>query len=148
MEFDPRNHRALLAALRMLKRQDLAILEVQSRLECNFDPSTVEETVKFLTNHRLLDDLRFARNAIERNEGKRAIGDQALRDKLESRGVPSDVVKALMSKVDQDEMGRALVLVDAKFSGSESPGRVARFLASRGFSEETIESILERVAVD
>ena len=62
--------------------------------------------------------------------------------------MPSDVVKALMSKVDQDEMGRALVLVDAKFSGSESPGRVARFLASRGFSEETIESILERVAVD
>lgn len=101
----------------------------------------------FLTNHRLLDDLRYARNAIERNDGKRAIGDQALRDKLESRGVPSEVIDALMSEVDQDELSRALVLVDAKFSGTGSPGRVARFLSSRGFSDETIESILERITV-
>ena len=147
MNLDPMLHSALLSALRILKRQDLTILEVRARLDCNFDLSTVEETVKFLTNHRLLDDLRYARNAIERNDGKRAIGDQALRDKLESRGVPSEVIDALMSEVDQDELSRALVLVDAKFSGTGSPGRVARFLSSRGFSDETIESILERITV-
>jgi hypothetical protein len=129
----------------MLKRQDLTIQEVRTRLECKFESSLVEETILFLTQNRLLDDLRYARNAIERNEGKRAVGDQALRDKLESRGVPSDVIQELMSDVDQDELSRALVLVDAKFSGSESPGRIARFLGSRGFSDETIEIILERI---
>ena len=131
----------------MLKRQDLTILEVTSRLECNFESDLVEETVQFLTAHRLLDDLRYARNAVERNEGKRAIGDLALRDKLESRGVPTEVINSLMLEVDQDELSRAMVLVEAKFSGSQAPGRVARFLSSRGFSDDTIESILERISI-
>lgn len=138
-------NQALLSALRMLKRQDLTIQEVRTRLECKFGPNKVDETILFLTNNRLLDDLRYARNAIERNEGRRAVGDQALRDKLEARGVPADVIGELMNEADQDELSRAIVLVDAKFSGSESPGRVARFLASRGFSDDTIETILERI---
>ena len=140
---DPDVHAPLLSALRMLKRQDLTIQELTSRLECNFEPSLVEATVEFLTANRLLDDLRYARNAIERNEGRRAVGDQALRDKLESRGVPDQVITSLMSEVDHDELTRAQVLVSAKFSGSQSPGRIARFLASRGFSDETVESILQ-----
>lgn len=137
--------KALLSALQMLKRQDMTIQEVRSRLDCKYGPALVEETIAFLTENRLLDDMRYARNAIERNEGRRAVGDLALREKLESRGVPPDVVQSLMADVDQDELSRALVLVDAKFSGSDSPGRVARFLASRGFSEDTIENILERI---
>ena len=132
----------------MLKRQDLTILEVSVRLECEFDAETIEETIHFLTDNNLIDDLRYARNAIERNEGKRAIGDQALRDKLETRGVPTEVINSLMLEVDQDELSRALVLVDAKFSGSKSPGRVARFLSSRGFSDDTIETILDRITVE
>jgi SOS response regulatory protein OraA/RecX len=142
---DPKLYSALLNALKMLKRQDLTIQEVSIRLACDFEPDLVQETVQFLTEHHLLDDLRYARNAVERNEGKRAIGDQALRDKLESRGVPSDVIGNLMLEVDQDEMSRAVVLVDAKFSGLKSSGRVARFLSSRGFSDDTIESILARL---
>jgi SOS response regulatory protein OraA/RecX len=141
-------NKALLSALKMLKRQDLTIQEVTTRLECDFEPSIVKETVQFLTTNRLLDDLRYARNAIERNEGKRAIGDRALRDKLETRGVPTDVIQELMLEVDQDELSRALVLIEAKFSGAGSPGRVARFLSSRGFSDDTIESILDRVSHD
>ncbi len=139
----PEVHAPLLSALRMLKRQDLTVLELTSRLECNFEPDLVADTVEFLTTNRLLDDLRYARNAIERNEGRRAVGDQALRDKLESRGVPDQVISELMSEVDHDELARAQVLVSAKFSGSQSPGRIARFLASRGFSDETVESILQ-----
>ncbi len=139
---------ALLSALKMLKRQDLTIQEVKTRLECNFDPGQVHQTIFFLTENRLLDDLRYARNAIERNEGKRAIGDQALRDKLESRGVPVEVIHDLMTEGDQDELNRALILVESKFSGSNSPGRVARFLSSRGFSDDTIETIMERISVD
>lgn len=132
----------------MLKRQDLSIQDVTSRLECSFEGDVVAETVEFLTTNRLLDDLRFARHAVERNEGKRAIGDHALRNKLESRGVPVEVINELMIEVDQDELSRAKVLVEAKFSGSQSPGRVARFLSSRGFSDDTIESILERISVE
>ena len=132
----------------MLKRQDLTIQEVTSRLECKFEPILVQGTLAFLTDHRLVDDIRYARNAVERNEGKRAVGDQALFDKLESRGVPGEIIQSLMSSVDQDELSRATVLVEAKFSGSHSPGRVARFLSSRGFSDDTIETILERISVE
>ena len=148
MNLDLRLHPSLLSALQMLKRQDLTIQEVRTRLECTFSPAIAGETIEFLTRNHLLDDLRFARNTIERNEGKRALGDQALRDKLETRGVPDEVITELMAEVDQDELSRAIVLVDAKFSGSGSAGRVARFLASRGFSDDTIESILERSSVE
>ncbi len=139
---------ALLSALKMLKRQDLTIQEVKTRLECKFESSQVHQTILFLTENRLLDDLRYARNAIERNEGRQAIGDQALKDKLESRGVPVEVIQDLMTEVDQDELNRALILIESKFSGSNSPGRISRFLFSRGFSEDTIETILERISID
>ena len=145
---NPKVHAALVSAVQMLKRQDLTILEITARLECKFEPSTVETTVQFLTTNRLLDDLRYARNAVERNEGKRAVGDQALRDKLESKGVPPEVVNELMAGEDQDELRRAMVLVESKFNGAKSLSRVARFLSSRGFSDDTIESILERIGPD
>lgn len=138
-------HAALLAALKILKRQDLTIQEVSLRLERKFEPNVIGEALEFLQTRRILDDVRLARLAVERNEGRRALGDQALRDKLESRGVPSLVIDELFLDVDQDELSRALVLVDAKFSGSQNPGRVARFLAGRGFSEDTIETILDRI---
>ncbi|MBI1331351.1 MAG: regulatory protein RecX [Armatimonadetes bacterium] len=140
-------HAALLAALKILKRQDLTIQEVAHRLESNFEPTVICEALEFLQTKRILDDVRLARLAIERNEGRRAVGDEALRAKLESRGVPPEVVAELFAEADLDELSRALVLVDAKFSGSQNPGRVARFLASRGFSEETIESILDRIGM-
>lgn len=138
-------HSALLIALRLLRRQDLTIQEISIRLEPKFEPSVVEEAIRFLSEKKILNDCRLARFALERNEGKRAIGDQALRDKLESRGVPKELIEEIFLENDVDELSRALVLVDAKFSGSQNPGRVARFLASRGFSEDTIESILERI---
>ncbi len=138
-------HSALLAALKLLRRQDLTIAEVATRLEGKFEPDVIQNAVEFLEKHRILDDVRLARMAVERNEGRRAVGDLALRSKLEARGVPSNVIDSLFEDVDVDELGRALVLVDAKFSGSRNPGRVARFLFGRGFSEDTIEAVLERI---
>ena len=138
-------HAALLVALRLLRRQDLTMQEITARLEPKFKPAVVSEAIQFLTEKKILNDVRLARYAIERNEGRRALGDLALRDKLESRGVPSAVVSELFEEADLDELSRALVLVDAKFSGSQNPGRIARLLASRGFSEDTIETILERI---
>lgn len=138
-------HSALLAALKLLRRQDLTIAEVSLRLEGKFEPEVIQSALEFLQTRRILDDVRLARMAVERNEGRRAVGDQALRAKLEARGVPSAVIDSLFEDVDRDELGRALVLVETKFSGSQNPGRVARFLSSRGFSDDTIETILERI---
>lgn len=136
---------ALIAACRLLKRQDLTLQEVSQRIEPKFSASVVQEVLQFLADKKFVDDLRLAQRAFERNEGRRAIGDELLKHKLESRGVPTEVIAGLFDEVDTDELNRARVLVSAKFSGSKSPGRVARFLASRGFSEDTIESILEQI---
>jgi SOS response regulatory protein OraA/RecX len=136
---------ALIAACRLLKRQDLTLQEISQRIEPKFSANAVKETLQFLTDKKFVDDIRLARLAFERNEGRRAIGDELLKHKLESRGVPSEVIAGLFEEADTDELNRARILVQAKFSGSNSPGRVARFLASRGFSEDTIESILEEI---
>ena len=48
-------HSALLAALKLLRRQDLTIAEVATRLEGKFEPDVIQNAVEFLEKHRILD---------------------------------------------------------------------------------------------
>ena len=139
---------AIQLALQFLARQDATTFELRSKLGSKFSQVAIEESIKFLQNNHLLDDLRLVRNHIESNLGKSAKGNLALIHKLTSKGLDETMVLAFLDELAEPEIERAKKLVTLKFGHGDQPKRIARFLYARGYSEETIESLLGDLSAD
>lgn len=139
---------AVQSALKLLARQDTTTFELRSKLGSKFSQVAVDESIKFLQDTFLLDDLRLVRNHIESNFGKSAKGNIAMIHKLTSKGLDESMVQAFLDELAEPEIERAKNLVALKFGQGDQPKRIARFLHSRGYSEETIESLLGDLSAD
>jgi len=130
-------------ALRKLKTKDRYEAEVRSFLS-EFDEDTVERVIRFLIDRRIIDDTKTTQNLTERNTGKRLVSLEKLRAELLERGAPEETLDAVIGQDFENKCSGMLYLLARKFSPTDSRAKAARFLYSRGFSEEEIESVLDR----
>ncbi len=134
---------ALALALRKLGQSDRFESEIRTLLKA-YDPGTVEEVVTHLKEKRLLNDNKTIQNLNERNTGRRAVGKEKLRAQLERRGAPEESIDAALASSEEGEPERMDEVLRSRFKPTDSRAKAARFLFSRGFPEESIESALER----
>jgi len=134
---------ALALALKKIRLQDRYEAEVRGFLN-EFDPEAVECVIRFLKDRRIIDDSKTTQNLIDRNSGKRSVGLERLRAELLERGAPEETIDAILGSEPDGESQRMLEALSAKFSPDVSRAKAARFLYSRGFPEESIESVLDR----
>lgn len=87
----------------------------------------------------MIDDARVARDFVAARSGKRALGDHRLRQELVKRGLPEESLDGASSEAERIED-----LLRSKFTPEGNRAKAARFLYSRGFAEDAIESALER----
>ena len=130
-------------AVRKLKTKDRYEAEVRSFLS-EFDEDTVERVIRFLIDRRIIDDTKTTQNLTERNTGKRLVSLEKLRAELLERGAPEETLDAVIGQDFENKCSGMLDLLARKFSPTDSRAKAARFLYSRGFSEEEIESVLDR----
>lgn len=138
----PETLRALQIALKMLARKDHSEYQLREAFSLAFEPETIDECIQFLQSHRFQDDFRLARIQIERNQGRFAKGDQAIRHQLISKGISESMVNEVLQEFGGSEIERASELVEKKFGDEYDRVKVARFLFSRGYTEETISTLL------
>ena len=95
----------------------------------------------------ILDDGRLVERAVAELRSKGS-GPELIRAKLVARGAPDTLLDAELSS--GDEQGKALAAVRRKFRslGAGDLPKVGRFLASKGFGEDVIESTLESLSHD
>jgi SOS response regulatory protein OraA/RecX len=139
---DIRLKEAVVFALKQLGRQDRTESELRASLAARYDLELTDAAMIFLHQYRLLDDAKIAENARERNIGRRAVGDALLREKLLLRGVSEDLVEQVIHSNEAEEEYRGREVYQLKFPKGATRAKVARYLWSRGFSENVIESIL------
>ena len=133
-----RRAEALAVAGRALRLRDLSRARLVERLEAaHASPETVRESIRTLEDAGLVDDQRFAHARAETLAG-RGYGDTAVRHDLERQGVAAEAVEAALDAL-EPEAERARRLVDRRGKGP----RTARYLAGRGFAEETCALALE-----
>jgi len=134
---------ALVVALRRLATSDRFESEVRLAL-AGYQESTVEEVIAHLREKRILNDRRVTDSVLRQNEGRRAVGAERLRAKLEARGAPEEEIDAAIESARESEPERASGLLLAKFPGrmEVDRARAGRFLFSRGFDVDVIESAL------
>jgi SOS response regulatory protein OraA/RecX len=128
---------ALTSAAAALSRRDHSVAGLDAALERRgVPPAERERALATMSRLRYLDDERFAHGRAAAL-AERNYGDEAIRFKLEAEGLEPDRVELALAALEPEpERARRFT---AKF-GSR-PG-AARSLAARGFSLETIESVL------
>jgi regulatory protein len=134
---------ALKRALRRLETSDRYESEVRSALSGYAEP-IVDEVVAILKEKRLLNDARTASNALASNSGRRAVGAGRIRERMERRGAPENLVEASVAQVAEGDAERAVLLLESKFPerAPEARPRAGRFLFGRGFDEAVVETAL------
>jgi len=134
---------ALVVALRRLKTSDRFESEVRKAL-AEFSEETTDEVVRHLREKRVLNDQRVTDAVVERNAGRHAVGVNKLRAKLEARGAPEAEIDIAVASVAEREPEVAINLLAVKFPGKMEGdrARAGRFLFSRGFEEDVVESAL------
>jgi SOS response regulatory protein OraA/RecX len=120
-------------AARALARRDLSESELDERLErSRVAPAARDEAVARLAGVGIVDDERVARRRAELL-GERGSGDALIRHDLAGRGIAEELVEAALAAL-EPEHARAARIVRERGSSVKT----ARFLARKGFSEESI----------
>ncbi len=130
-----RRAEALAVAGRALRRRDLSERGIADRLaRASVAPAAVEESLAVLSRAGLVDDARFARIRAD-SLAERGYGDAAIRHDLGRQGVAPEVIQTALESLEA-EAERARRLVARRGPGPST----ARYLASKGFSEEALEA--------
>lgn len=130
-----RRARALAAAGSALRVRDLPARRLEQRLERSGIPRTARvEAMTALRNAGIVDDERFACSRALALAGRGA-GDTAIRYDLRRQGLSRELVERALSDL-EPESERAARIIAVR---GRSPA-TARFLARKGFGEETVES--------
>ena len=128
---------AVEAALRALRHRDLSTADLERRLAGQgFDEDDRAAAVATLQRTGILDDRRFAELRAAALAGRGA-GDALIRHDLECAGVDSELVADAIFLLDP-EQARARRIVDRR---GRDP-RTIRYLASKGFAEETLTALV------
>jgi regulatory protein len=137
----------LARAIALLARREHSRAELARKLKRSLgdeDPARIDEVLDELERRRLLSDTRFA-GTMARVKAER-FGDARIQHDLRSAGVGEEAAADAMSSLAGTEFERARAVWRKRFgtlpATASERGRQARFLHSRGFSQDTIHRVL------
>jgi regulatory protein len=132
-----RRAEALAVAGRALRARDMSRARLAARLErAAVAPAAAEASLRTLEDAGVVNDERFARARAE-SLAERGYGDAAIRHDLEIHGLGHELVERALDPL-EPERERARKLVERRGAGP----RTARFLAGKGFGQESCEAAL------
>ena len=130
-------------ALRALRARDHTVASLERRLtERGAAPGVRRETLEAVQRAGLVDDCRFALDR-SRLLATRGAGNALIADDLERQGVAEEEIRAAL-EVLEPESDRAARIIEAR---GRTP-KTARHLASKGFSGETLETLVADLSTD
>ena len=130
-------------ALRALGARDHTAASLEQRLvDRGTAPAVRRETLEAVQRAGLIDDRRFAASRAGLL-ARRGAGDLLIADDLERQGVPSLTARIAMGGL-EPESARVAALVESR---GRSP-KTARFLAAKGFSEASLETLVADLAAE
>ena len=111
-----------------------------------FDKSISEYVIEKLKEYKYIDDEAYAKAYISTYQNK--FGAMKLKANLSEKGVKKEIVENLLKDVEIDEdilYNLSVKYMKNKESTYENQVKLMRFLASRGFSYDDINSIIDRL---
>jgi len=142
--------KALRTALRLLRHRDRTSQEIRAKLsDRGFSGSEIDLVLASLTRSGYIDDSRVADRAAERALHEHSVGRLKLEHDLRARGASDEQIERVLADFDEpSETERAEQLLRNRMKPTDSPQKSAAFLVRRGFDEEVVRTVVERVYDD
>jgi regulatory protein len=137
---------------RMLSRRSHSESEVRERLSAGgFDVETIDATIEWLREHKLVDDAELARIWVEERAARKGLGPARLRAELEGKGVAGEFIDLAIAGLADNELDRARAVALGQLDRLAGLPLVAQarrlqgLLLRRGFSPEAVEAATRAV---
>jgi len=131
------------SAARSLRRRDFSERELSDRLtRAHVAPAARDEALARLVRVGAVDDARLARSRAELL-AERGAGDALIRHDLVGRGITEELVEAALEGI-EPEPERVARIVTTRGASLKT----ARYLARKGFTEESIETAWAKVIAE
>lgn len=141
-------NKAVGISLRFIHSRERFPAEIREHLASKgFASEVIDQTLDHLARKGVVSEERAVESRVRALSGRRAKGDIALQADLDKAGADPEIASQVILQ-QGDELARARDLLKVKFPEMPPPAKVARFLNARGFSEETIRSVLEDLGID
>src|SRR5690554_748892 len=132
-------------AIALLARREHSRLELQRKLQSRAEsPDDIPPLLDELEQQGLLSNERFAQSLVHRRAAGRGVRQVA--QELRRHGLASEIIESVQESLSATEPQRAKETWEKKFgvppASQKEYARQARFLASRGFSTQTIQRLL------
>ena len=130
--------KAVVAAYAILGRRAFSRAELRTRLRRGgAGDEAVEGALDWLEARRLLDDRRYAQEAVRAGAERKGWGARKIRQWLHQRGIEPSLADEAASAISvEHEQGRASDLAARQRARGRRPEQVFRFLVARGFSAD------------
>ena len=142
--------RAKKRALYLLTDQDRTEKQLREKLEkTGYSGQVIEETIEYVRSFGYIDDLKYSVRYIEYYRSKKSA--KRLRYDLLKKGVLADVIDSAFEEAGEwDERDQIRTLAEKKLSGKDMSdpntyGKIANFLAGRGYRGEDIASVMREI---
>lgn len=139
--------RAKKRALYILTDSDRTEKQLREKLEkTGYSEEVITETIEYVRSFGYIDDMRYAVRYIEYYRDRKSA--KRLRFDLMKKGVSADVIGSAFEEVGEwDERDQIRNLTEKKLTGKDMDdpktyGKVATFLAGRGFRGDDIAAVL------
>lgn len=145
--------RAKTIAFRLLKIRGRSEDELRGRLRLKKIPGdTVEKTIEYLRNTKLVDDRRFAKDWIDARLN-RPFGLRRISLELQKKGIDPEIIKDELARVKINYKESDIVETLARrrsarythIDGEKRRKRVFDYLARRGFSLDAIQKAIQKL---
>lgn len=138
---------ALTSAVRLLQQSDRLTSDLRARLLRDHSESDVQEALDRLASWGFLDDERTQTLWADRATSAKSKGRHLMIAELVRRGLAIEEAETLvLARVSEEsERERAQAMVARRRSEWKRPEQAARYLASRGFDEELVRTLVEEL---
>jgi regulatory protein len=128
-------------ALRLLATREHSRLELERKLQpYEAQPGELAQALDLLQAKGFIDEARVAESLLHRRANK--LGDRRVLQELQHKGLPSQLLDDAAATLRETEVERAKAVWQKKFgnppANAQERGKQMRFLASRGFSGDSI----------
>ncbi len=138
-------------ALRFLGYRQRSEKEVIERLQRKgFEQNIIENTLSYLKNYGLIDDLEFAKSFMRDKININKHGPEKIKYDLYRKGISQAIIEKVLDE-DDNEYARALKLAQKKLPSYKNDDKNAQyrklggFLQRRGYSSHCVYKILDKL---
>jgi len=147
---EDRHQKCFNAACRFLSYRPRSELEVRRRLQQQgHDAASIERAIDRLKELNLINDAEFARLWTENRETCSPRGPRLLRQELQQKGLPRDVIEQVLNDLDESDAAYRAAEKKARSLPTDDYHtfykRLAAYLIRRGFGYEIITRTIKTV---